>query len=381
MNFKNRVRHRQLRVSSKDKTSGSTSRFDIAMGSVAFPDAESISLQSISIPNMIPNIYNGNNCFVYYLSNTIQTTAGLNDEIKIKDVLTNIIYSVSVGTIAGTPATYLTDLNTIVNAINAVLPNSTITLSLDPSPPAGQPPKLKLSVVGNSVQILQNKGLGLLLGVFTSDSPTVKEGELIFLPNPAFGVKVELGSFQYTYNQVIVVLQNALNLSGAPGSFVVSKNSTLDPSVPYDDRMVITYTPSTTEIFYIGAKNDGSTMSPSLGYSQENGTDQSLAIGKVQLFGIKEYYLHCRQTNRQKVQLSDQGKLVSIHAVIPKNVGYGGLLTFTAPEHNFFRIAIDRGSNQMKTLTFSLRDVEGNQLVEIDPYEYSFILDVDLIEK
>ena len=382
MNHKSRVRHRQLRISSKDKSNGTTSRFAISMGTVAFPDAETVGLQSITIPNMVPNIYNGNNCFIYYLSETIKTTAGINDLIKIKDIDVNIIYDISVGTIAGTPATYNADLTTIETAINAVLPNTTISLIPDPAPVAGQQLKLQVSVVsGNSIQFLQNNGLGLVLGVYTDDSVVINESESVLLPNPSGGFKVEIGSNQYTYNELIPVLQDALTISVFPATIQVLKNNVANPSQPYDDRIIILYTPISTENFYIGSEVDGSTMSPSLGYSKNVSTNIPKANGLVQLFGIKEYYLHCRQTNRQKVQLSDEGKLVSIHAVIPKNVGFGGLLTFTAPQHDFFRIRINRGSNQMKTLNFTLRDVRGNVLVEMDDYEYSFILDVDLIEK
>jgi hypothetical protein len=353
------------------------------MGTVTFPDAESVSLQSITIPNMVPNIYNGNDCFIYFLSQTINTTAGVNDNLKVKDIKTGIIYNVDVGTILGTPATFASDLVIIQNAINLQLPNSVIVLSVEPAPPAGQPSRLQVgvNVGGNAIQFLKNSNFGLVFGVYNNDSDIIKESETKILPDALGGVKVQLNSYQYTYDQLIVVLQNELNASIAPGSFVVSKNSIIIPSEPYDDRMNIQYTQSTTELFYIGSKNDGSTMSPSLGYVLKNASIVSGAIAKVQLFGIKEYYLHCRQTNRQKVQLSKDGKLVSIHAVIPKTVGYGGLLTFTAPNHDFFRIAINRGSNQMKTLTFTLRDVEGNRLIELDNYEYAFMLDIDLIEK
>jgi hypothetical protein len=378
----NRIRHRTLRVSTKDKTSGTTSRASFRLGSVAFPDATSLSLKNISIPHMISNVYNGNCEFVFYLRNTIQTVSGINDQIIIRDTVTNTNYTVNVGTINGTPASYNVDLGSITLAINAVLPSSVIDLSPEPLPPPTESPRLILSLTsGNPIQILKNDGLGLVLGVYTEDTQIVTVGNDVPLPNPTNGYSLKLDSFHYTYDEIIPVFETKLNdklATLSAGTVTVQKNSTINPSESYDDRIVVTYTPATTEELYIGSIQDGSFLSPVLGYSQDVSTNVDKAPAKVQLFGIKEIYLHCSQVNQQKTQLTDEAKLVSIHATIPVNVGYGGLISYLAPQHTYNIVHLNKGSQQVKFFTITLRDSRGNVLSELDPYEYSASFDLDL---
>lgn len=383
MSHLNRVRHRSLRVSTKDKTSGTTSRATYKLGTVAFPNAHSISLESLAIPQMIPNVYSGNCDFIYYLSQTFNTTAGVNDQIDVQDLVTGIIYNVPVGTITGSPATFVADINTIVGAVNGALPSTIIALTEDPSPPANSQPRLRVNIAGggNPIKFLSSSTMGLQLGVYTSDSVDIDDSlSGYLLPNPYGGELVKIESFNYNINELIDVLEQKLTPL-LPGSITIEKNSTINPTQSYDERLVITYTPSTTETFYVGSQLDGSLLSPVLGYSGDFSTSIPKAPALFQLFGVKEIYIHCRQTNQQKTQLTDEGKLVSIHACIPVTVGFGSLLTFTAPHHDFFRIRLQQNSNQMKSFTFTLRDVRGNVLTELDPYEYSMSLDVDIVEK
>jgi hypothetical protein len=332
---------------------------------------------------MVPNVYNGNCEFIYYLSQTFSTVAGVNDQIDVQDVTTGIIYNINVGTITGSPATFIPDINTIVSAINLTLPSTLIGLIEDPAPEPNSQPRLRVNIAGggNPIKFLSSSTMSLQLGVFTEDSAVIDDTAGVFLPNPYGGVSIKIDSFNYTINQLIAVLENELFLSTGNGGITVQKNSVVNPSEPYDERLIITYPPLTTETFYVGAEKDGSVFSPVIGYSGEFSTSVPKAPALFQLFGIKEIYIHCRQTNQQKTQLSDEGKLVSIHATIPVNVGFGSLLTFTAPHHDFFRIRLQRNANQMKSFTFTLRDSRGNVLSELDPYEYSMSLDIDIVEK
>ena len=133
-----RVRHRSLRISSKGKTSGTTSQFTLRMGSVPFPHANNIALQSISIPQMVPNIYSGNNCFILYHKEYMEFVSGVNDNIIIKIVDTGQLYAYNVGNLSITPATIAADLAAIEAGINGLIFPSQIDLGYASAGPTAE---------------------------------------------------------------------------------------------------------------------------------------------------------------------------------------------------------------------------------------------------
>ena len=371
MSLNARVRHRSAKISSKDRTSGTSSRFQVDLGKTTFPNARALSLNALCIPQMIPNVYTGKNTFVMYNKEAYQFTAGVNDRITVQQ--DGNVYNYDIGTLAVTPATIVVDFISITGGINALIPG-TIDIRPDGAG-AGVATKLEVSTLNGGPITFLPSTASFALGL--TEIKTINTPALTYekFDHPFGGVEIVVPPFQYTYSQLRTALQSEIDLVIAPDTATVIDNTGTNPA---DKRIIINITSGIGSQWFFGYKDGGSSLSPLIGYTQEEATQVALAESLPQLYGPKCIYIHIRESNKQQTMLSDEGKLVSIHACIPVTVPFGGLIAYTSPDRHYWKAMITRGSNSIKSFQLTLRDTDGVQLVDLDGYDYDIYFDFDL---
>lgn len=201
--------------------------------------------------------------------------------------------------------------------------------------------------------------------------------------NPGVPICFDIQSDFYNLDQFKTKLEAAFNASlpvGA-GSVSVDLVSDNDPTNPQDDRLEITFTPGTETGIKIITDPDISTSATVSGFiNVDYGYETTLtAPRRTGLFGLREIYMHIKDTNGQKTIVSDGGKNVSVHAVIPVNVSFGRRISYESPDRHYHEAILPRGRESINNLHITLRDYRGN-VIDTQGFDWVATFDLDVIE-